>query len=113
VSPVVLSAIGVARIVVTVLVIASSGCATPFQDEYERFRAIKPGMKEAEVLERLGAPTKAFTKADVPPDYYVEGYAYEEREVTGKVLIYVSTEPIAYVYLDDTGVVEHVFVGES
>ncbi len=29
------------------------------------------------------------------------------------MLIYVGTEPIAYIYLNPQGVVEHVFVGGS
>jgi hypothetical protein len=43
----------------------------------------------------------------------VKGYAFKERPITNKVLIYVRSEPIAYVYFDEHGKVAEVFVGGS
>ena len=89
------------------------GCEYPFAAEYEKFRSIVEGMSEAQVLERLGPPTRIYHKADAPKDYYVNGHSREERAITNKVFIYIGSEPIAYVYFDETNNVQHVFVGGS
>ena len=88
-------------------------CDFPFEAEYEKFRSIHRGMSEAQVVEKLGAPTRVYHRADAPKDYYVKGYSREEREITNKVFIYIGSEPIAYIYFDDANTVEHVFVGGS
>jgi outer membrane protein assembly factor BamE (lipoprotein component of BamABCDE complex) len=84
-----------------------------FREEYERFQSIKVGMTEQEVREKLGTPVHVYDRASAPKDYYVEGWSRKERPITNKVLIYISSEPIAYVYLDDQNKVEEVFVGGS
>lgn len=84
-----------------------------FEEEYERFNSIAVGMTEQEVLERLGSPTLSYLSDDAPEDYYVEGYSFKKRPITHKVLIYVGSEPIAYIYLDKQEKVEDVFVGGS
>ncbi len=89
------------------------GPSAVFKAEYERFQAIKAGMTEQEVREKLGTPAHVYDKASAPEDYYVKGYSRKERPITNKVLIYIASEPIAYVYLDDQGKVEEVFVGGS
>jgi hypothetical protein len=89
------------------------GCDEPFQEEHKKFASVVKGMSEQDVTQRLGEPYRMYTAADAPSNYYVEGYAREERPISGKVLIYMGTDSIAYVYIDKTGKVEHVFVGGS
>ncbi|MGH9777022.1 MAG: outer membrane protein assembly factor BamE domain-containing protein [Candidatus Acidiferrales bacterium] len=84
-----------------------------FRDEYELFRSVKVGMTEDEVVRLLGPPHRVYTAANAPADYYVEGYNRKERPITNKVLIYVASEPIAYVYFDHENKVEDVYVGGS
>jgi outer membrane protein assembly factor BamE (lipoprotein component of BamABCDE complex) len=95
------------------LSIASCGPHPVFQKDYERFQAIKEGMTEQEVREKLGEPAHMYDRANAPKDYYVKGYSFKERPISNKVLIYIASEPIAYVYLDDQNKVEEVFVGGS
>src|SRR5687768_6199998 len=99
--------------IIGVLLHLAIGCSNtgPFEKEYAAYRSIKPGMTEADVLAVLGHPDHQYTKATAPDDYYVKGYSHKRREITGKVFIYIGPEPIAYVYLDDNNIVEHVFVG--
>jgi len=89
------------------------GPSAVFKADYERFQSIKAGMTEQEVREKLGTPIHVYDKASAPKDYYVKGYAHKERPITNKVLVYIASEPIAYVYLDDQNKVEEVFVGGS
>ena len=84
-----------------------------FEEEYERFRQVQIGMTETEVVALLGDPQRVFIKDTAPENYYVDGYSFKKRLITGKVLIYVGAEPIAYVYLDNKSVVEYVFIGGS
>jgi outer membrane protein assembly factor BamE (lipoprotein component of BamABCDE complex) len=89
------------------------GPSPVFKAEYERFQSIHAGMTEQEVREKLGTPAHVYHKASAPKDYYVKGYSHKERLITNKVLIYIASEPIAYVYLDEQNKVEEVFVGGS
>lgn len=84
-----------------------------FGNEYELFRSIKIGMSEEEVREILGEPYRVYSRGAAPADYYEEGYSFERRLITNKVFIYIATEPIAYVYFDESNRVEEVFVGGS
>ena len=95
------------------LSIGSCGPNPAFQKDYERFHAISVGMTEQEVREKLGEPVHIYDRANAPKDYYVKGYSFKERPITNKLLIYIASEPIAYVYLDDQNKVEEVFVGGS
>ena len=102
-----------AAFVVSLCCSALLSCDGPFPEQYDKFREIRNGMTEAQVIEKLGTPTLVYTKENAPQDYYVDGRDYEKREISGKVLIFVRGEPIAYVYLGTDGLVEHVFVGGS
>jgi hypothetical protein len=95
--------------------VALTGCSeTPFfEDEYRRLRSVDVGMSEEEVTAALGPPLHVYSKATAPNPYYLEGYSYKEREITNEVLIFVATEAIAYVYIDEKNEVEEVFVGGS
>lgn len=96
------------------LAIAISGCrVTPFAADYEELRKVKIGMSEQEVRSILGAPQHEYTRANAPTPYYVKGWAYKERPITNRVLIYIRSEPIAYVWIDHNGRVEDVFIGGS
>lgn len=95
------------------LATASCGPHPVFKQDYDRFHAITVGMTEQEVRQKLGEPNHIHEKATAPSDYYVKGYSFKERPITNKVLIYIALEPIAYVYLDNQGRVEEVFVGGS
>jgi outer membrane protein assembly factor BamE (lipoprotein component of BamABCDE complex) len=92
-----------------------AGCSRSplFEDEYKRFESVKVGMSEDEVRAKLGKPVHSYSKADAPESYYVEGYSFKEREISNKALIFVASEAIAYVYLDNNNKVEEVFVGGS
>jgi outer membrane protein assembly factor BamE (lipoprotein component of BamABCDE complex) len=95
--------------------IALTGCSeTPFfEDEYRRLRSVEVGMSEEEVTAALGEPLHAYSSSTAPNPYYVDGYTFKEREITNKVLIFVESEAIAYVYIDPKNEVEEIFVGGS
>jgi outer membrane protein assembly factor BamE (lipoprotein component of BamABCDE complex) len=96
------------------LAVASSSCTeVAFKEEYGRLRSIEVGMTEAEVVQKLGSPHEVHDAATAPENYYVGGYSYEKRRITNKVYIYIEAEPIAYVYFDNSNLVEYVFVGGS
>jgi hypothetical protein len=96
--------------------VASGACRIgelPFNEQYDRFRSIRPRMTEMQVREKLGEPAYTYTKGTSPDEYCVRGWACERREIRHRLLIYKAGEPIAYVYLDSSDRVEHVFVGGS
>lgn len=103
----------VSVIVATLLVVNALVFNRAFKEEYIHFQSVKPGMSETEVLKLLGPPFKSYDKNTAPENYYIEGYSRKVRPITNKVLIYVSSEPIAYVYLDERSKVEEIFVGGS
>lgn len=70
-------------------------------------------MTEQEVIQHLGPPHWVFRKETAPPDYYIPGWSYKEREITHKVLIDSFAEPIAYYYLDENNKVEDIYIGGS
>jgi outer membrane protein assembly factor BamE (lipoprotein component of BamABCDE complex) len=107
------STFGIGLTLVTISLIAACGPSPVFKAEYERFRSIKVGMTEQEVRDRLGSPTHVYERRSAPQNYYVKGYSFKDRLITNKVLIYIGSEPIAYVYIDDQNKVEEVFVGGS
>jgi hypothetical protein len=70
-------------------------------------------MSEEDVRTLLGPPDQQFTAQNAPGDYYIDGYSYKRREISGKVLIYRGAEHVAYFYIDNSSRVEDVFVGGS
>jgi outer membrane protein assembly factor BamE (lipoprotein component of BamABCDE complex) len=105
--------LGIAIVAAALLVVNALVFHRAFKEDYERFRAVKLGMNETEVIALLGKPYKTYDKATAPKSYYVEGYTFKERSITNKVFIYIGTEPIAYIYFDDKNRVEDTFVGGS
>ena|SRR5687767_7395559 len=84
-----------------------------YREEYSSFKSIKRGMTEEQVVARLGKPQRVYERATAPREYYVEGYTFKRRNITSRVLIYIGSKPIAYVYLDRKNQVEEVFIGWS
>ena len=79
---------------------------------------INPLRTEADVVRIFGQPRHIFNKGTT--GYHVRGYAFKERPITGKVLVYFPAESatdgydvILYVYVDEQGNVEDHFVGGS
>lgn len=106
-------AVALGLIAVAVVLITVMAVRDAFDEEYKRFQSIKPGMTDSQVLVLLGKPERMYEKGSAPKDYYIKGYAFKERPISNKVYIYVSKEPIAYIYFDDQNKVEEVFVGGS
>jgi hypothetical protein len=80
----------------------------------EQFSSIEVGMPEAQVIAKLGNPDSVYGPGARPEEYQVSGYPYEKRRVTGKLLIFSGgADVLAYVYINTTGKVEHVYVCQS
>lgn len=71
------------------------------------------GQTEVEVRRLIGAPIKEYVRDEAPDDYRIEGYGRPDRSITGKVLIYLATDLVLYVWLDANGRVEETFVASS
>ena len=84
-----------------------------FPSDYVPFYTVTVGMTEQGVYSLLGTPDHEYRHDEAPADYYVEGYSFKRRPIRGSVSIYVGGEGIAYVYFDEGGRVEEVFVGGS
>jgi hypothetical protein len=84
-----------------------------FGAEYAKLRLVEPGMSETDVHDLLGQPFRSYRRADAPADWHVTGYARPVRRIDSKILIYVRSEAIAYVYIGPDGLVQEVFVGGS
>jgi len=86
----------------------------PFADaRNELTSAVAIGMTESEVRAALGEPQFEYSAADAPEDYYVSGYSHRKRAISNKVHVYVTGEPICYVWYDSSNRVEDYFVGGS
>lgn len=71
------------------------------------------GMSEDDVRDKFGKPQYEYTKENAPKNYYIDGYSNKKRYISNKVLIYIFTEPIAYIWINDKGKVEEFYVGGS
>jgi hypothetical protein len=85
----------------------------PFREDYAKLRAIKVGMTEKEVRDRLGAPLETHQKGTPPEKFCVSGRWCDKTPIGNRLLIYILSEPIAYVYIGADDRVEHVSVGGS
>jgi hypothetical protein len=107
---------GTLPILVVALVTSLLGCRLgefPFREQYAKFRSIKPGRTEQQVRMELGEPAYEYPRGVSPDKYCVPGWVCDRKEITHKLLIYKAGEPIAYVYFNPNGTVEHVYVGGS
>ena len=78
------------------------------------FESIRPGMTEQQVRHLVGEPDEMYEKDTAPAHYYADGYSYEQRPISNKVLIYwYGADDIAYIWIGPKGRVEHVFLGGS
>jgi hypothetical protein len=79
---------------------------------------IEQAQTEMDVRREFGEPNYVFFRG--AEDYYISGYSYQPREITGRVEVYFPRLPedkhvdiILYVYYDSSGKVEGYFVGGS
>ena len=78
-----------------------------------KWNAVKVGDTEAMARGLLGAPYRELVVKDAPKDYYIPGYRKREREITNRVLIYLSADMVLYLWIDGDGRVEDRFIGVS
>ena len=74
---------------------------------------LRVGLTEREVVLLLGKEPLAYDRETAPANYYVDGWAFKQRPITHRVLIFFFGELICYVWLDAQGRVEDFFVGGS
>ena len=80
---------------------------------YKDFGKISAGMSEAEVVRILGKSLDII-KAGDGKAFPIPGYASDTYPISEKVLVYYGDfDSIAYVYINRSGRVEHVFAGGS
>jgi hypothetical protein len=86
-----------------------------FNEPYlSRAEAVQRGMTEGQTTERLGEPAYVYEAQIAPQNYYVDGYTYRKRPISNKVLIFFGGgDLIVYVWIDNHGRVEDVFIGGS
>ncbi|HWL93211.1 MAG TPA: hypothetical protein VNT79_06725 [Phycisphaerae bacterium] len=75
----------------------------------EKWSKVRVGDAESHVRSVLGAPVFGYTRENCPENFYVEGYGKPDRPVRGKVLIYLATDLVLYVWIDPQGRVEELF----
>jgi hypothetical protein len=98
------------------LVVFGAGWLMDFIDstpEYQQYQAIRHGMTEAAVIERLGPPHHEYGSGTAPADYGVPSRTQPDRAVTGRLWVYLRSNPVAYVFFDTSGRVEKVGFGWS
>jgi hypothetical protein len=83
----------------------------PFREQYAKLEAIKVGMSEAEVKQKLGEPDFVHKMGVTPEQYCRPGWTCDKHLIVGHLFIYLAGKPIAYVYFDRANQVEHVFIG--
>ena len=104
---------GITLIIGFIIYNGSKNIDKVFADDYKKFNSISKGMEEHSVIELLGNPQKSYHAPNYPSDYYIPGYSFKRRDISNKVFIYIGTEAIAYIYINDQNKVEDIFVGGS
>ena len=115
------------RVGVVVLVAVASLCVltgaaqlyfqpfASFEAERENLRAkIKVGVTEAEVIRSLGDPHQVQSPGTGQQTCQLSGFSHSQKLISTRCLIYLGNhDAIAYVYIDNRGRVEDVYVGGS
>ena len=70
-------------------------------------------MTEKEVHSLLGKPLEIHQKGTPPERFCVPGRWCDKTPISNRLLIYILSEPIAYIYIGSGDRVEHVSVGGS
>lgn len=65
------------------------------------------------VIQRLGEPYRTVCCSEGNEDYYITGYGYKRRPISNRVLIYLKSDLVLYVWLDADDRVEETFVANS
>lgn len=105
--------VGVCATLVVGLAAIHYALASWRSDVVQTWSRIKLGDPEARVLSLLGKPFRVFDKATAPSNYYVSGYQFKRRSISGKVLIYSRKDLVYYIWIGPTSVVEDLFIGGS
>ena len=75
---------------------------------------VKLGDTEAEVLAIAGPPDRQYDRDSAPERYYIGEMAYRARPITWKVFIYRGDPDLTmFVWFDESGRVEDIFIGGS
>jgi hypothetical protein len=82
-------------------------------DTRKLWSQVRLGDTEISVRQRVGAPRREYEKGSAPSQYYESGYRHRDRPITARVLIYMGADLIFYVWIDEKGYVEDVFIGTS
>jgi hypothetical protein len=78
------------------------------------WRQVTVGATEEAVLELVGVPDREYMRDSAPTDYYAKELSYRARPITSKVFIYRGQPDLTmFVWFDENGVVEDIFIGGS
>jgi len=70
---------------------------------------VELGASESSVRALLGTPFREFTSASAPERYYISGFGFKERAISGKVLIYSGADMVNYIWISEHGAVEDMY----
>lgn len=74
-----------------------------------RVSRVRVGQSERSVRDVMDVPHSIYTRAEFGTAFPLEGVVWDGWKVSGKVLVYRGARSrLAYIYLDDSGQVEHV-----
>jgi hypothetical protein len=80
------------------------------KDIYLKYFKIKPNMSEKDVYKIMGDPYKVIVKGQA----FVEGYKEPNKNISNKAFIYYGGfDKIVYIFIDNKGKVEYVFITGS
>jgi len=106
------SSISIAAVFCTLLALRSVDYLMRYglNEDYRLFMSIDVGMRSEDVVAILGVPDQKHRSGTPPDDYCVKGWRCDRRPITGELYVYIGSEPIAYVFVNKVGMVEHVYV---
>ena len=84
--------------------------------EYEQYLLYKHvcfvGHNEESMLRMMGIPLQVHDNNIAYPEYCNPGYACASRHISNKLYIYYNVVML-YIFIDNNGVIEEVFIGGS